>query len=395
MVSAAGTSCIPKYCCLAPIRWVCDKIIAVVSAIFGYLIRIVTFQLGEMHKTGANLIMRIYQHLSSDPHAGPIDYKRLEESEQFLEFFGGLSAYPTPADAKNQVHCMIFKSEDFFARFKDLGYVPTEHMYEGRLRHFFLNPPPEARKFKFPIVDLTLDDGTVVKAALLPERPAVKKPPMILFCHSPGRSFAMDLKNIGQHLAAGYDITVFDYRGTIKSKGIPSEPGYYLDAEAVYKHVRKDYPADRIYVSGFCGGAAVATHLKKRFHHEGVHLIASHPYTSMKEMIDGYGCIARFATRFGMDAIKDPTLKVHQDGFNNLEKLSNLRYHPTAKSIFLETDTDNMVPPNSVAKLAAAAQKAGIVHTIRRQHPNKKENGHMQPPDQDPVVWRQYIQCVT
>jgi pimeloyl-ACP methyl ester carboxylesterase len=401
MVPPIASSPIPNHICCAPIRWICDKISALMQKIFGYIIRITNFQLGEMKVAGAYTIMRIYQRLSSDPREEkPFDAARLAESKRFLTEFGGVEAVVRPADNQAEIHCMTFKSTDFYNRFAQLGAHPIDIVHEGRPRKALLNPPPAAAKFYLPKIDIRLADGTLVKGALLPESPTFNGPrPVILHCHSPGRSMAMDRKFLGLYLAAGYDVVIWDPRGTVDSTGTPSEGGYYLDAEAVFQHtLNQGYPPNRIYISGFCKGAACATHLKRKYHHLGVHLIASNPYTSMKDVIEGHGWIGRIASRFGLKALQstDPAISnlVQQDCFDNVAKLRNLP-RSTGKCIFIHTDTDTLMPHGTVQKLIDAFDNAGPVHEILRVHPNPKANGHTQPPYEDDLVWRRVIAVAT
>lgn len=397
MVSAVCPSAIWNSPCCSPIRWICDKITAVARSIFSYLVRIVVFQLAEMNAPGAFFIMRIYQRLSSDPREErPFDPNRLAESKNLLIRFGGVETIVQAADGGSQVHCMTFKSTDFFAQFRALGSEPIDIVHEGRKRRALLNPPPETSKFYFDLIDIQLEDGRLVKGALLPESPVLQgPPPMIVHFHSPGRSMCMDRKLVGKYLAAGYNLTISDQRGTGESTGRATEGGYYLDAEAVFQHVRdQGYEPNRIYVSGFCEGAAIAAHLKKKFHRQGVHFIAGNPYTSMKEVIESHGCLGRLGSRFGIAALQDPNLNVSQDYFDNVKKFHNLP-RSQGKFILVHTDNDTLMPRGTVSRLAAAIDRAGPIHEILRVHPKPKENGHVQPPWEDDLVWRRLIQVVT
>ncbi|MBX7066864.1 MAG: alpha/beta hydrolase [Parachlamydiales bacterium] len=382
----------------APIRYIAEKVRKIAEAIFGYLLRIVTFQMGEMRVSGAYYVMRMYQKLFSyDPREEkPFDPQRLEQSKNFLLGFGGTERRAQSADGGSNVHFITFKSADFFAKFAELGSHPIDITYEGRPRRALLDPPEDAAaKFYFPIVNITMLDGTIRKGALLPERCASANPPHILNFHSPGRSMCMDRRFVGQCLAAGYDVTISDQRGTAESTGIPSEGGYYLDAEAVYLAlIQEGIQPNQIYASGFCEGAAIAAHIKQKYHAQGVHFIASNPYTSMREVVEGYGCLGRMAVRYGEQALKDPNIEIPQDCFDNELKLRNLP-HSEGKCIFIHTDTDNMMPHGSVNRLIAAFDGAGPVHEILRIHPNRAENGHLQPPYEDPLVWRRFVEVVT
>lgn len=381
----------------APIRFVTQKVRRVAEAVFGYLLRIITFQMGEMQVTGAYYVMRLYQKLFSyDPREEkPFDPERLERSKSFLLSFGGAEGHVQAADGGSNVHFIRFKSADFFAKFAQLGSHPINIRYEGRSRRALLDPPEDAAaKFYFPIIEIAMLDGSIRKAALLPDQRTCNDPVEICDFHSPGRSMCMNRKWVGQCLGAGFNLTISDQRGTGESTGKPSEGGYYLDAEAVFGTLINDgIPHNQIYVSGFCEGAAVAVHLKKKYHHLGVHLIASNPYTSMKEVVQGYGFLGRLAIEYGEQALKDPNIQIPQDCFDNEAKLRDLA-PSLGKSIFIHTDTDKMMPSGTVSRLIAAFDHAGPVHEILRAHPNPNENGHLQPPYEDPLIWRRLVQVI-
>jgi dienelactone hydrolase len=375
---------------IAPIRWVSDKIRKIAEAVFGYLLRIITFQLGEMKVRGAYIIMRIYQRLSSDPREEkPFDRNRLEESKKLLVQFGGVPDVVHPVDGGAEIHCTTFRSEAFFNEFKRLGSHPIDIIYEGRLRKALLNPPIQADKFYFPSINLRLNTGALVKAALLPEAVPPNQPrPMMLIAHSPGRSQDMDRRDIAKFLAAGCDVCTFDMRGTVDSTGSPSEGGYYNDADAVIqKLLREGTAPNQIFISGFCEGGAIGAYLKKKYHHLGVHFIGSNLFTSLKDVIEGHGILGYLGSRFGLQALQDPKLSVQQDFFNNVEKFRNLP-RSEGKFILIHTDTDQLMPRGTVQKLCEAIDNSGPVHEILRIHPNPKANGHAEPPYQDPVVWR-------
>jgi hypothetical protein len=113
----------------------------------------------------------------------------------------------------------------------------------------------------------------------------------------------------------------------------------------------------------------------------------------MKDVVEGYGCIGRLTTRYGLEAIKDPASEIEQDGFDNVNKFRNLS-PSNSRFILIYTDTDTLVPRTSVSALIRTIGAAGQCFQIRRKHPNPRANGHMQPPIEDPVVWREYVQRV-
>ncbi len=411
-----------KICC-QPIRWICEKIGNIFRAIFGYLLRIILFQLGEIKVPGAYTIMRAYQRLSSDPREKkPFDLHRLTQAKKFLIHCGGEEVALRPADGQAEVRCMTFKSERFFHHFNDLGVerteillrdpvtgeenprfalIPKQEMLDAAYKPMRDHFTDEMHKFRFPVIDIQTADG-IVKGGLLPESPQFPpgQRPIWVHFHSPGRSMAMELRLLGLLLGAGYDVAMSDLRGTAESVGKICEGGGYLDAEAVYNHVhlQKGYPHNRIYISGFCEGAAWAAHLKKLYHPHGAHFIGANPFDSADHLVSSHGWFAKFVSPYAIPALKseDPSISnlVEQDGMDTVSKFTGLP-PSTGKFIFIRTDTDKTVPEDSVARIVAAIANAGPVKEILREHPNKKIDGHTQPPYEDPRVWSQLIEVDT
>lgn len=379
-----------------PIQSIQTKVEALAKKVFGYLVRILTFQLGVIHTPGAYWIIRLFQKWNSDPREKrPFDRQRLQSSKQLLQNFGCKEHTLVSKDAAANIHIMTCLSKDVFQAFKDKGAEPIEITYKNKPRKALLNPPPEViQKFRLNMIPIEVERGKVCLGALLPEAPKTKTFPHILYFHSPGRSMAMDRVFLLLHLLAGYDVTVCDLRGTAESTGTPSEGGYYLDAEAVLDHVRESRPLNEIYVAGYCQGAAVAAHLKKKHHAEGLHYIASNPFTSYREVLENKGVLGKCAARFGLHAIKTPHLAHLEDDFDNVKKLSNLPVS-AGKFIFIHTAGDSLMPRRTVHELCKAVDGAGPIHEILRSPLNKRENGHMKPPHEDEEVWHRYVQYVT
>lgn len=393
----SSSSPVLKWPCCNPLKWISNKIKAIAEAVFGYILRIVTFQLGEIKGRGAYWIMRIYQRLTSDPREEkPFDPARLKASKDLLIQFGGVESVVIPRDGQAKIHCMILKSSDFLNTFEKMGSKFIDVNYKGHRRKALLDPPSEIRKFTHHRTQITLEDGTIKEAVLLPESPETPHKPMIFYCHSPGQSMSMARKYLWLHLAAGYDVTIWDPRGTAESEGRASEGGYYLDAEAVFQHtLSQGYEIPRIYIYGFCEGAAVAAHLKRKYHEQGVHYIAGNPYTSMKDVVEGFGWLGRIGARHGLKALQDPNLKVEQDGFDNVAKFTDLP-RSNGKFIFLDTDPDTMMPRGTVQKLCATIGKAGPHFQITRTLPTSTGNYHTQQPhERCEITWHRYVQLVT
>lgn len=400
-----------------PFRPLVQLVRAVAGAVLGYLLRITVFQMGEMKVPGARLIMRTYQRLTYDPRERkPLDHGRLSHSKSLLVSFGGEEVALPTADGKATVRCLTFKPERFFAHFEQMGARKTDIVYQGEARHALLPADrfllPEyapmreafqkaARKFRFPLIDIQTNHG-IVKGALLPESPQLApgaQPPIVLHAHSPGRSMAMERLFIGLLLAAGYPVAIYDPRGTAESKGRISEGGAYLDIEAVYHHVRAlGYTPDRIYASGFCEGAAMAAHLKRKFHHEGIHYVGANPFDSMQNLVGNHGRLFKWLAPLALPALKtkDPRARalVQEDGLDTVAKFAGLP-RSNGKFILISTDKDSTVPKGSAERIAQAAGDAGpVTHIVRAFAHKKIKNAHTQPPYEDRNVWRRLIEVM-
>lgn len=381
-----------------PFQVISDKVRKIAEAIFSYIVWIITFQMGAMQSKGSYFIIRFYQRfISCDPRDGkPFDPERLQASKGLLLRHGGVEAILEHPGHNSSIHCMTFKSNDFMQALCPEGVQEIQVQYKGKIKRALLNPPETVKKFHFPIVSSRMQDGSIQRVAILPDRCPSRNPPHILHSHSPGRSMCMDRKLVGQYLAAGYDLTIWDPRGTAESTGKASEGGYYLDADLVFQHLQaQGIDPARIYASGFCEGASMATYLKQKYHHLGVHLIASNPYTSMEEVLKQNGFLGKLAARYGVEGITDRSIQeVTQDYFNNVEKLKNLP-SSEGKCIIIHTDTDTMMPRGTATRMIEAFGNAGPpAIEILSIHPNPKENGHLQPPTEREDVWRRFVQVV-
>lgn len=394
----------------------------IAQKVFGYLLRITVFQMGEFKVPGAYWIMRVFQISTCDPRElKPFNLPRLEKARSLLLACGGKEAFLTPADQKGSVHCMTFKAADFFAHFERMGVKRQEINWTNPQtgvseRRMALVPneatrkisstldrfQEETKKFRFPLITIDTPQG-IVKGALLPESPTFKpnEPhPIIFHSHSPGRSMCMELRVIGQFVGAGYDLALWDPRGTVYSEGRISEGGEYLDADAVFRHVRESYPANRIYLSGFCKGVGPNAYLAYKYRDQNIPFIAANPFDTMRKLTESSGWFGRLFGHYGLSALQsqDPETIRHlepeaQDYYDTPKKLRAIS-QADAPVIIISTDTDRLVPADSAQRIAEAVQNLRPVHQIVRNHPNKKQDGHTSPPYHSPEIWKQWIQHV-
>jgi uncharacterized protein len=109
---------------------------------------------------------------------------------------------------------------------------------------------------------LTAADGTSLNAWWFPKAGAQFA---TLFLHGNGGNITHRIDHAHAVLKAGSAFFVLDYRGYGKSKGHPSERGFYDDADAAYSRVVQiGYAPDRIIIQGESLGTAVAVDLATR-----------------------------------------------------------------------------------------------------------------------------------
>ncbi|HEX2250725.1 MAG TPA: alpha/beta hydrolase [Gemmatimonadales bacterium] len=153
-----------------------------------------------------------------------------------------------------------------------LGLLLLLRLNESRLIYFpgptrSLLPPPAHLGLPVERIEIPTEDGLTLVSWLIPAG-ADSTGFWLLICHGN----AGNLSEFGRpdHYAGlrelGLHILAFDYRGYGESKGIPTETGLYIDAQAAYRFLRerKSVPPERIVVFGHSLGSAVAIDLVSR-----------------------------------------------------------------------------------------------------------------------------------
>ncbi len=391
---------------LAPHRYLSDKIKAVLRRVFGFLLRVLLFQVGERNRKGAGCVIRTHHHLTCDPNP-PLNLERLKQSQAYFEAICGQEIAHTvqASDGLAEVHLLHLRSSVFWANVENMGGRRCDYEVKNSANETVCTEVIACgdnaelivllKKFFFEIQIKTIE-GKELSVALLPKRPLLPAGETLVVdvCHSPGRSMLMERRIAGLHIA-WCDVCLWDPRGTIDSTGTPSEGGYYLDAEAVYQHLAQSYRPDQIYLLGYCGGAATAAYVKKLHHADGVHFIAQNPFHNLKAALEKFPKPFSSLGIMSIDAIKskDEATRalVVEDGFDIVEKFKGLTASK-GKFVIIHTDTDKMMPKEAVPEILKIAKATGsYVIPILRIHPDRKANGHMQPPVEDPKVWEQYI----
>ena len=142
---------------------------------------------------------------------------------------------------------------------------------------------------------------------------------LLLFFHGNAGNISHRLDSIQQFLSLGFSVLIIDYRGYGQSSGRTTEPGIYLDAEAVWRHLTEDRgiaPGD-IVVFGRSLGASVASRLAAQEMPRA--LIIESAFTSVPEVAQElYPWLParwlsrlRHATRDHVRNVRCPVLVIH------------------------------------------------------------------------------------
>lgn len=119
---------------------------------------------------------------------------------------------------------------------------------------------PSGFGITFEDVYIKTKDGLNINGWFIPHHNAKYT---LLFCHGNAGNIGHRLDKLQMFSDIGVNILIIDYRGYGKSKGRPSEKGFYLDIEAAYNYlvVDRKIPPQRIILYGESLGAAVAIDL--------------------------------------------------------------------------------------------------------------------------------------
>ena len=175
---------------------------------------------------------------------------------------------------------------------------------------------PDSIGLAFESVEILAEDGIMLHAWYLP---AIEPRGTVLFFHGNAGNISHRLDSLRVFNQLGLSTLIFDYRGYGRSEGKVSEAGFYLDAEAAWRHltVERGIPAAEIVLFGRSMGAAVAASVADG-HRPGALIIES-GFVSVPDMAaDLYPWLpARRLARIGfptgdyLRSVTCPVLVVH------------------------------------------------------------------------------------
>ncbi|MDN3506659.1 MAG: hypothetical protein P0S96_05470 [Simkaniaceae bacterium] len=407
-----------------PLLWTIAKVRAAAQIFVGYFVRIGVFSFGEWnHSFIKRKVIELYKgdfcDVQGRGHFSPI---RLEQAFAMLCAIGG-KRFDIESKDGTKLDAMHLRYVDVKAKIEEHGGKIVDSFPVSIDTHLTRSPatPPlynESRSSPKEYVDIILPnkpgekwddfsqkilmgmglenvqvklrDGEVVDAFIVKHwderRPTRPKPGQCFVrSNSPTESYAMAKRDMMRRIfGTKGDVLCYDYRGTWKSEGKPSEGGYYLDAETMVEKAANDlgYAWRDIWAEGFCLGGAVAVHLKKKYHDKGINLFVQNSFDKMLHTLQSQVFPANWLAGLGLNEThsRSPAViaQTEQDGFDSIAKLDGLKTgSKDGVSIVFNTTTDTTIDARSHAALASRLD--GIckkTFAINYEPTDKSRNGH-------------------
>ncbi|MFH2047845.1 MAG: alpha/beta hydrolase [bacterium] len=141
---------------------------------------------------------------------------------------------------------------------------------------------------EFKPIAITTKDSVTLKGWEIYAKNNDSTTPWLIYFHDRGHEVSFYLNEYLQLRNLGMNILAVDYRGFGESGGEISEAGLYLDADAIYYHIRykKEIPFNRIIIYGEGIGAAAAVDLGQNVNAGAIVLV--NPFTSAPELLKGW-----------------------------------------------------------------------------------------------------------
>ncbi len=203
----------------------------------------------------------------------------------------------------------------------------------------------------------------------------------VLRCQGFGRTMAMDKAFIGQHLAAGFNYALFDWRDELSIKGFAE------DAEGCYQALRREgFAPSQIKIMASCRGTFPATQLKQRHHAEGVDAVLIQPPLSLRKVI---ACQPGPSSHIGMMGLG--AIETEEEHYDSAARLQSLR-PSSGRLCVIVSEGDRTLPEDTEEQFRRAACHAGPFYAIREPKVEGGSDPHFDEPLRKPEIFRRYVE---
>ncbi len=215
--------------------------------------------------------------------------------------------------------------------------------------HPVLETTPAAIGLDYDDIRLTTADGVSIHGWFVPGPDAPCR--VVLFCHGNAGNIAHRLDSLKIFHDMGLSVLMFDYRGFGQSEGKPTEPGTYLDAEAVWEHLvtARGFKPSEVIVFGRSLGGAVASHIAAQ--KPAAALILESTFTSLPDLG------AKFYPYL-------PVRLLARHRYNNIKHLQKVR----CPVLVVHSSEDELIPFEHGKALYAAAPEPKMFVAISGGH---------------------------
>lgn len=226
---------------------------------------------------------------------------------------------------------------------RKLLYLP--HFPPGSNKH--VSNPKETLGLDYQLVQLKSIDGTILYCFWIPfpSQQSTNPLPSVIYFHGNAGNIGHRMELVKQ-LVGTFPCNVFllSYRGYGLSKGIPSEGGIKMDAQAAFCHVKDELapPNSSIILYGQSLGGAVAAYLANEFGSQIDMVILENTFRSIPKLIPH------------INPLLTPFIWLCSEYWNTEEELKDMlrKYrekHPFI--LFLSGLEDEIVPSNEMREL--------------------------------------------
>lgn len=347
-----------------------------------------------------------------------IDMDRINEGKKSLEVMGGEAIKVKTAD-NQEIEVVRVTQEGFKDKVAKMG----GHFFEYRVtldeenaKHYFASGSsakthtlttidPNGNKdlekaftkMGWQQVDVETHAGkkTVFQFSLRLGTDPVKEGErnVVLRCHPNVHYYSFERKYLINHLAMGQDVVFYDTRGLSRTEFSASEEGLYLDADAVYNHMRHSfgYEGKNIWVTSRCSGSTQATYLRHRYLDEKVNIVYETPFEKYEHIVAYQAWPISSMALSVMDSVKTSDeltkqkakeLKIdyYADQFDNIRKLQSMprKALDGSRVIVISTDTDRLIGEGPAEKVAKLSARTAATYHLKHRGTDPTKDGHFE-----------------